>query len=118
MPATKTRKTITAASDPEAAALSTAAREIARAAGLTSGYVPSEGRELLDRFTVKRERTVLIVKKDKDEPVRVKSSALKAFVSGDKDADVAKQMAELAHGAKTMLYGRKLGAYLLAAAKR
>jgi hypothetical protein len=115
-PAKKERKH----KDPEAHALATAAREAARAAGLKSQYTSGEGREVLDRFTVtKAPRGVLVITKDGGEPQRVKASVLKALIAGEKNDDTkaaAKLMAELARGAKSMLYGRKLAIYLIAAA--
>jgi hypothetical protein len=120
MPATKTApKVATRKADPEAAALADAARELARAAGLKSAYTAGEGREVLDRFTVDKARGALAISKDTADPVRIKADVLRAFVAGEKTDDtpaVAKQMAELASGTKGMLYGRKLGAFLLARA--
>ena len=126
MPATTTATTDTTAAapatrqpkDPEAAALATAARDIARAAGLKSAYSSGEGREVLDRFTVERTRGVLAITKDGGEPQKIKLTVLRAFVAGEKDddtRDAAKLMAELAQGMKGMLYGRKIAAFLVAA---
>jgi len=107
--------------DPEATALATAARDIARTAGLKSAYTSGEGREVIDRFTVEKARGVLVIAKDNGEPQRIKASVVKAFVAGERKGDddtkqAAKLMAELAKDAKSMLYGRKLACYLLARA--
>ena len=120
MPATKTAaKVTTRKADPDAAALADAARELARKHGLKSAYSVGEGREVLDRFTVERARGVLVITKDGADPARIKASVLRAFVAGEKTDDTpktAKQMAELASGTRGMLYGRKLGAFLIARA--
>lgn len=121
MPATATATTDAAAprqpKDPEAAALAAAARNLARAAGLKSGYTSGEGREVLNRFTVEKARGVLVITKNDGEPQRVKLAVLRAFLAGEKTADTrqtAKLMAELARDLKGMLYGRKLAAFLIA----
>jgi hypothetical protein len=114
-----TRKVVTAKSDPDAAALATAARELARAVGLKSAYTAGEAAEVLARFNVAQARGVLVIAKDSGEPVRVRASVLKAFVAGERTDDTraaAKVMADLAKDAKSMLYGRKLAAYLVARA--
>jgi hypothetical protein len=128
MPATTTATTDAPAADApavrqpkdaKAAELATAARDLARAAGLKSAYTSGEGREVLDRFTVERARGALVIAKDSGEPVRVKLTVLRAFVAGEKDDDTraaAKVMAELARDLKGMLYGRKLACFLIARA--
>ena len=105
--------------DPEATALAAAARDLARAAGLKSGYTSGEGREVLNRFTVEKARGVLVITKDAGEPKRIKLAVLRAFLAGEKGDDTrkaAKLMAELARDLKGMLYGRKLAAFLIARA--
>jgi len=75
---------------------------------------------VLDRFTVNNApRGVLVITKDGGESQRIKASVLKAFVAGGKTDDTSgapKLMAGLAQGTKGMLYGRKLGAFLIARA--
>ena len=94
MPATKTitvagteNKAAKTPKDRQGAALAAAARDIARAAGLKSGYTSGEGREVLNRFTVERARGVLVIAKDSGEPQRIKASVLRRFVAGEKTND-------------------------------
>lgn len=100
------------------------ARDIAREAGLTSAYSSGEASEVLSRFKVERARGgVLLISKGRSrvEPHRVRTSVLRSYVDGASRDDaavgeVAALMRELGRGVKTMLYGRKLGAFLLALA--
>jgi len=123
MPATKTTTAPPAVrqpKDPEAAALAAAARDLARAAGLKSAYTPAEARGVLDHVTVeKAPRGVLVLARDGVEPQRMRVSVLRAFISGEKTDDTraaAKVMAELARDLPGTVYGRKMAAFLLAAA--
>lgn len=100
------------------------ARDIAREAGLTSAYSSGEAHEVISRFKVERAPGgVLLVSKGRSrvEPHRVRTSVLRSYVNGASRedaavAEVATLMRELGRGLKTMLYGRKLGAFLLALA--
>lgn len=102
--------------DPDAVTLATAARELARSAGLKSAYTSGEGREVLNRFALKRARGFLTVTKDGGEAQRVRVSEVRAFLQGEGNQEVADLMAALAKDTKGTLYGRKLAAFLLAAA--
>lgn len=104
--------------------LAARAKDIAREAGLTSAYSSGEAAEVISRFRVERAPGgVLLISKGRSrvEPYRVRASVLRKYVNGASRDDaavseVAALMRELGHGLKTMLYGRKLGAFLLALA--
>jgi hypothetical protein len=119
MPATVTTTTDAPArttKDPDATALAAAARDLARAAGLKSAYTSGEGREVLDRFTVERNRGTPVITKDGGDLQRIKLTVLRGFVAGEKDDDsrvAAKLTAALARELKGMLYGRRLACFLI-----
>jgi hypothetical protein len=122
VPATKTKKSAakaTKAKDEQAIALAAAARDLARASGLTSAYGAGEAREIINRFDVTRARGVLTIVKDGGEPQKIKAAVLSAFIAGEKNdatREAAKLMAALSGDLKGMLYGRKSACFIAAAA--
>jgi hypothetical protein len=116
---TVTKIRISAKSDPDAAKLATAAKEIARAAGLKSAYLPLEAREVMDHLSVTKARGALLITRDGGEPVRIKTAVLQSYIDGaSRDeagvGDAAKAMAEFSRGLEGTLYGRKTAVFITA----
>jgi hypothetical protein len=107
--------------DPEAQALAKAAGAIAKAAGRTSAFLPSEAREVLDVLDVDQPRrgTIRVRWDDPDaEPTAQEATftkaALQAVAKGEGDADVRRELKRISSGASQKLYGGKVACFVLA----
>lgn len=118
----RTRANTTSSKDPEASEIAAAAKKLAP--DVKSSFLPKEGREFLDLFTVTAEGQTITVKRSGAqglegalEEAAIKRADLRKFaIDGEKDKDVRAVLSGLGKG--TRLWGRKLGLMILAADAR
>jgi hypothetical protein len=112
-PAAKVAKKLTAAEE-RAVSLAKEAGAIASGAGLKSAYLPQDAAAFLAEFKISRDgQTVTLARKGKSEPGELKLPALKRFVAAGGEPEVSKVFRALCRDSR--LYGRKAGAFCLAA---
>jgi hypothetical protein len=103
--------------EERAATLAKEAGVIASDAGLKSAYLPQDAAAFIAEFTVSRDgQTVTLARKGQKEPGEFKLPDLKRFVAAGGEPEVSKVFRALCKDSR--LYGRKAGAFCLAALAR